>query len=204
VALGDTLAASPTLQWGWLALLSASAGVCEEVGRWIGYRWLFRPEQRTWRQGVLYGLGHGGLESMVLIGGLSALSLAGLVALNGTDVVAQLPPEQRQAARAQLAALAVQPAWFPLLGAWERLSALALHVGLSLIVLRAFNQRSPIWLAVAVVVHTTVNFVAVALLRLLGTTDPAVAGVAVELAIVLMAGAVIWASLRMSPGRSRV
>ncbi|HZO28551.1 MAG TPA: YhfC family glutamic-type intramembrane protease [Chloroflexota bacterium] len=194
VLLQDALS-STVVQWIWIVVLSFSAGLFEEVGRWIGYRWLFRPEERTWRPAVVYGLGHGGLESMVLIAGLGVLSLVGLLAMTSTDL-SQLQPEQREAVQAQLAAVAAQPAWFPLLGAWERLSAMTIHVGLSLIVLQAFRRASWVWLPVAILVHGTVNVVGLTVLRLVGGMTPA-GLVLVEVVIMLMAIAVLWGGLRL-------
>lgn len=194
VLLQDALS-STVVQWIWIVVLSFSAGLFEEGGRWIGYRWLFRPEERTWRPAVVYGLGHGGLESMVLIAGLGVLSLVGLLAMTSTDL-SQLQPEQREAVQAQLAAVAAQPAWFPLLGAWERLSAMTIHVGLSLIVLQAFRRASWVWLLVAILVHGTVNVVGLTVLRLVGGMTPA-GLVLVEVVIMLMAVAVLWGGLRL-------
>lgn len=194
VLLQDALS-STVVQWIWIVVLSFSAGLFEEGGRWIGYRWLFRPEERTWRPAVVYGLGHGGLESMVLIAGLGVLSLVGLLAMTSTDL-SQLQPEQREAVQAQLAAVAAQPAWFPLLGAWERLSAMTIHVGLSLIVLQAFRRASWVWLPVAILVHGTVNVVGLTVLRLVGGMTPA-GLVLVEVVIMLMAVAVLWGGLRL-------
>ena len=194
VLLQDALS-STVVQWIWIVVLSFSAGLFEEGGRWIGYRWLFRPEERTWRPAVVYGLGHGGLESMVLIAGLGMLSLVGLLAMTSTDL-SQLQPEQRGAVQAQLAAVAAQPAWFPLLGAWERLSAMTIHVGLSLIVLQAFRRASWVWLPVAILVHGTVNVVGLTVLRLVGGMTPA-GLVLVEVVIMLMAIAVLWGGLRL-------
>lgn len=194
VLLQDALS-STVVQWIWIVVLSFSAGLFEEGGRWIGYRWLFHPEERTWRPAVVYGLGHGGLESMVLIAGLGMLSLVGLLAMSSTDL-SQLQPEQREAVQAQLAAVAAQPAWFPLLGAWERLSAMTIHVGLSLIVLQAFRRASWVWLLVAILVHGTVNVVGLTVLRLVGGMTPA-GLVLVEVVIMLMAIAVLWGGLRL-------
>ena len=194
VLLQDALS-STVVQWIWIVVLSFSAGLFEEGGRWIGYRWLFRPEERTWRPAVVYGLGHGGLESMVLIAGLGVLSLVGLLAMTSTDL-SQLQPEQREAVQALVAAVAAQPAWFPLLGAWERLSAMTIHVGLSLIVLQAFRRASWVWLPVAILVHGTVNVVGLTVLRLVGGMTPA-GLVLVEVVIMLMAIAVLWGGLRL-------
>jgi uncharacterized membrane protein YhfC len=82
---------SPALQWAWLAVLVVTAGLFEEVGRYVGYRWLMRREDKTWAKAVMYGLGHGGLESMLLVGGLAILSLVGVVALASINLDT-LPP----------------------------------------------------------------------------------------------------------------
>ena len=201
VLLLDALRSSEVAQWAWLLVLSFSAGLFEGGGRWLGYRYLFRPEQRTWRPAVVYGLGHGGFESMALIAGLGLLSLLGLLALSGTDL-AQMPAEQRDAVQAQLAAVAAQPAWYPLLSAWERCSAVAVHVGLSLIVLQAFRRGSSVWLLVAILCHGAVNTVGLGLLRLVGGATPA-GLLVVEVAITLMAIAVLWWGLRLRAPEER-
>src|SRR5579884_1323833 len=74
-AIAPQLTTSKTLLIGWLTILAITAGLFEEVGRYIGYRWLMGREEKTWRKAVMYGIGHGGLESMLLVGGLLLLTL---------------------------------------------------------------------------------------------------------------------------------
>jgi uncharacterized membrane protein YhfC len=74
VALRDELKASPMLQAGWLVVLALTAGLFEETARF----WIFRgplKDFRRWRDAVGYGVGHGGLESALLIAGMAALGL---------------------------------------------------------------------------------------------------------------------------------
>jgi uncharacterized membrane protein YhfC len=59
-----------------------------------------------------------------------------------------------------LAAIAAQPGWAPLLGAWERLWTLPLHVALSLMVLQVFRRGSLRWLWLAILAHALVDLVA--------------------------------------------
>ena len=68
--LAPQLKASTAFLYTWLAILALTAGIFEEVGRYIGYRWFMRREEKTWNKAVMYGLGHGGLESILLVGGL--------------------------------------------------------------------------------------------------------------------------------------
>jgi uncharacterized membrane protein YhfC len=106
--------------WFWLFLVfaAATAGLFEEGGRWLAFRFFVPSTERHWRAALMLGAGHGGLESI----GVGLLALAGLV---GYLVVALLPAEsfggaaaQIEGARKQLAQL---QGWEPLLGGWERL-----------------------------------------------------------------------------------
>lgn len=190
--LATQLQASRPLLFGWLATLALTAGLAEEIGRYVGYRWLFR-EEKTWSRAVMYGLGHGGLESMVLVAGLTLLGLINLLALSAVDLAA-LTDEQRALARQQLAAVAAQPDWLPLVGAWERLWTLPVHVALSVMVVQVFRRGQIWWLWLAIATHTLVNLLAVGVapaFGLQGTTAILIPEVIVTLAG--MAGLwVIW------------
>jgi uncharacterized membrane protein YhfC len=158
--LAPQLRGSQTFAYGWLVVLTVTAGLAEEWGRYVGYRWLMGKEEKTWPKAVMYGLGHGGIESIVLVGGLGILGIVNLVVLSRLDL-ATLPmsDEQRQQLAVQMAALASQPAWFPLLASWERLCAMALHVGLSVLVLQSFTQGGLRWVWLSVLLHTLANLV---------------------------------------------
>jgi uncharacterized membrane protein YhfC len=192
--IAPQLQASRALLLAWVAILSVSAGLFEEIGRYIGYRWLMRREEKTWRKAVMYGLGHGGLESMLLVAGLSLLSLINLLVL--PSVIGTLPPEQRTLVERQLAALAALPDWAPLLGAWERLWILPVHIALSVMVLQMFRRGSVVWLWLAVVAHTLVNLVAIGLLQVLGP-DRISTMLAVEVIIAAFGLAALWIIWRL-------
>lgn len=197
--------ASRALIFGWLVALALTAGLAEEIGRYIGYRWLFR-EEKTWSRAVMYGLGHGGFESMVLVGGLTLLGLINLLALSSVDLATlPLTDEQQELARQQLAAVAAQPDWLPLAGAWERLWTLPFHVALSVIVLQVFRRGQMGWLWLAITLHTLVNLIAVGIapaLALQGT-----AAILIPEVVVMFAGiAGLWVILattreRRAPAR---
>src|SRR5262245_9700280 len=52
-AIGPQLQASRTLLLAWLVIASLTAGLFEEVGRYVGYRWLMRREEKTWAKAVM-------------------------------------------------------------------------------------------------------------------------------------------------------
>jgi uncharacterized membrane protein YhfC len=192
---GAVLQASSPLFWTWVFVAAFTAGLFEEVGRWVGYRWLIREDERTWNVGVMYGLGHAGLESMLLVAGLSVVSLIGLLSLTSADL-AKLPDEQRAAVSTQLATLAAQPGWFPLLGAWERACTIVIHVGLSVTVLQVFRRGSLTWLWLAIVAHTLVNLVPTGLLTALGPAQTS-SVIVTELVIGLLAVVAAWWAWRL-------
>jgi uncharacterized membrane protein YhfC len=92
-ALGPGLERSRALLMGWLVVVTASAALFEETGRYVAFRWLLHREASPsdrgwWARAVIYGIGHGGLES-IGIGALALASLLGLLALSddGLDAV---------------------------------------------------------------------------------------------------------------------
>lgn len=171
-ALGSQLRSSQALTWIWLFALALTAGMFEEVGRYIGYRWLMRREEKTWKKAVMYGLGHGGLESIVLVGGMGVLSLITLLGLANAAPGSLSAAQQTQAAQA-IATVNAQPVWIPLLGAWERLWTIPVHVALSVIVLQVFRRGKINWLWLAILAHFLVDFTALAIPQMLGASTTA-------------------------------
>jgi uncharacterized membrane protein YhfC len=114
-------------------ILGLAAGVCEEGARWVGYRWLV-PRARSWPEGLMFGAGHGGAEAIIL-GGLAGVAL-----------FHPAPP-----------AVGLTP----LLGAAERVFALADHLALSVLVLQVFVRGRWHWLALAIGWHALLDGVSV-------------------------------------------
>lgn len=170
--IAPDLKASMTLSIIWIALLALTAGLTEEIGRYVGYRWLMKREEKTWNKAVMYGIGHGGLESMVLVGGQLLLSLINVVIvmilLHSNPNL--LPVSQRIAIAHQFAAINATPAWAPLLGAWERLWTVPFHIAMSVVVLQVFRRQAIGWLWLAVLAHTLLDFITALMPQLLGSS----------------------------------
>lgn len=163
---GAQLRATQGMLVAWIFVLSLTAGLFEETGRYIGYRWLMPKDPKTWPVGVMYGLGHGGIEAIALAG-LSALSGLAL-ALFWPQLQGALTPAQIGPVAMQMASMVDAPAYLPLMSAWERLCAVALHVALSLTVLQVFRRGRLGWLWLAIAAHTAANFVIIGLPLLFG------------------------------------
>jgi uncharacterized membrane protein YhfC len=147
---------SGALRNAFLVFSALTAGLFEEGGRWLGYRFFIKKE-RSWRVGVMYGLGHGGLESILLVGVTLAGSLVLYVCLT-RGIPIPIGPDKLELLRHQFSGLTTARS---LLGGIERLFALCLQVGFSLVVLQAFLRNQLRWLAYAIALHFIVDLAAV-------------------------------------------
>ncbi|MCB8950627.1 MAG: YhfC family intramembrane metalloprotease [Ardenticatenales bacterium] len=143
-------------------LLGLSAGLFETVARAVGYVFLFRRGAgRQWADGVMVGLGHGGVEAMGFVAVLAASSFSSLWAIRGSDLSAlPIPASQAALVAQQLQAMQRTP-WLLLLPALERVIAIILHVVLSLLVWTAFQRRNAIYALLALLYHATFDAAAV-------------------------------------------
>ena len=152
-----------------------SAGLCESLARAVTYALLLRlpragPRARRqagrWGGAVMIGLGHGGIEAM-LVAVMMAATLTSLWSLRGVDLsTLGLSPAQLAALERQVSALASP--WLALAPLLERCIAMLLHVVLSLAVWSAFRQRRPLYLLAAVLYHAAFDGLAVYLAQFAG------------------------------------
>lgn len=152
------LAHDPRWHLPMLVFAALTAGLFEECGRWVAFRYLL-PKRHDAPTAVMLGLGHGGLEAMLLVGvGFLALGTGYLLAHAGVVV----PEGVQSVIGSQFAGMTLAS---PFLALLERTSALAAHVGLSLIVLQAFVRGTKRWLAYAIALHFLFDFAVVLLTR---------------------------------------
>lgn len=152
----------PAAQWAWLAASAFSAGLFEETGRYVTYRFAWRD--RTATGALMLGAGHGGLESMLLVGLNLVVSMVLYVGLTHGYTLG-LGPEKLEPVRQQFAQLTPVLA---LAGGVERVSSMAVHCGLSVLVLQCFTRSSRWWLIGAIGFHGLSNLVGVAAAKELG------------------------------------
>jgi uncharacterized membrane protein YhfC len=158
VWLQPKLAGHVGLQAAWLAASAATASLFEEGGRALTIRWLVTDE-RSFRAGVMLGLGHGGFESMLLVG-LSMAANVALYLLLGLGVPTGLPPDAVAKIVPVLAAVTPSAA---LAGGVERALTVPFHVGCSALVMEGFRRGAVArWLAAALSLHFSADFLGVA------------------------------------------
>lgn len=139
--------------------LGLSAGLFEETSRYLVYRFGIK-QARTWKDGLMFGAGHGGIEA-ILIGALSLLSVINIFVLSGRDVSTLIPAEQLPLAQQQIEAFWAAPWYGVLLGALERVFALCFHLSASVMVLQVFCRKNILWLFGAIGLHTLLDGLAV-------------------------------------------
>lgn len=173
-------------------VLGLTAGLSEEIARYLVYT-LWIKEARHWRQALMFGAGHGGIEA-IITGGFALIGTINIIALSQMDLnTLGLAADQLADVQAELAAALSYPWWYPLLGATERVFALITHVALAVLVLQAVKRRQLLWLVAAILWHAALNGVAVYMLGVLGPENGPI-WVEVALGGFALAGlAVIWA-----------
>ncbi|MEW6285149.1 MAG: YhfC family glutamic-type intramembrane protease [Chloroflexota bacterium] len=149
-------------------VLGLLAGIFEETARYILFKFVLK-NARSWKEGVLVGLGHGGTEALIL-GVLAAVGFFTMLAYRSMDLstLPSIPPEQVELAKQQVAAYWSAPIYTPLLGFAERIFAICLHVSLSVMVLLAIANRQPLWFWAALFWHALVDAVAVYAVQQMG------------------------------------
>ena len=158
--LNITTESGAPLVLSWTAFLAATAALAEEGGRYLGYRFLFRGQPRDWNNAIMYGLGHGALESVILVGLPTALTLANILTIPGLDPTTMgLTTEQaQQLARAKEEIGALQ-FWMPLAGAFERLLMLFFQTAMAVLVVQVFARQEWRWLGYALGLRFLVELV---------------------------------------------
>lgn len=117
----------------YILVLAFTAGLFEEGGRFIGMRF-FMNNNLTWNNGILFGLGHGGVEAFVLIGMPILISV-----ISGDSAVSGAPP------------------YMLLVSSLERALTILVHIGMTMMVLYGVKFRKVRFLVYALLFHTAVD-----------------------------------------------
>lgn len=139
----------------WLYALygGLAAGIFEETGRLLAFRFVLLQRQERITS-LAYGIGHGGIEAFLVAG----LTMVNNLIIGLTYSTAEtLPPE----IAAIVEALIATPAGMFLWSGFERLTAMGLHMALSVLVF-ACVRTNRLWLYLAaILIHAAIDFAAV-------------------------------------------
>ena len=142
-----------------------AAGFFEETGRLFAFKTLLRKRMDKDANALMYGAGHGGFESVLLIGMTMINNLIWTELINSGNT-AVLTGSLTGEALAQVEAsiqtlIETQPLDF-LMGGIERLFAIALHISLSVLVWFAVKKKGKFYLfPMAILIHALVDALSV-------------------------------------------
>jgi len=147
--------------WLYGAYAGLAAGIFEEVGRFIAFKLILKKATNP-DDSLMYGVGHGGIEAIILVG--LQLTIIGVYAVifnsnpgSGAlsqDILDTLEP------------LSSSPAIYNLIAGIERMIAITLQIALSVIVFVGVKNKGKNYLIfIAILIHAFVDFMAVILME---------------------------------------
>lgn len=152
---------------GLAVYLGLMAGLFEEIGRYLVYRYVFRRQAipLTRENGLQFGAGWGGIES-IFVAFLVLTSMLSYIALTGEGSMLFIPDDPT--VQAQVDALQALTPLDILPGLAERMMTITLHIAWSLMVLAAVVYGKKALLALAILWHAAVDAAAVYLAQTQG------------------------------------
>lgn len=143
-------------------ILAFTAGLFEVVGRYAVAKML--AKNLSFTKGIAAGLGHGGIEAVVLIGMTYINNLLYIIMINSgsydtiIEQTAALGVDTSQLIAVREALLGTSAGMFYLAG-YERILTMILHTALSLLVCYfVWKKKDILGIIICVVIHTIVDF----------------------------------------------
>ncbi|WP_027408472.1 YhfC family intramembrane metalloprotease [Anoxybacteroides tepidamans] len=134
-----------------------AAGVFEEIGRYVGFRWLLK-KHLGYGDGLSFGIGHGGIEAILLgvFGAITSIVLMNLIQSGAFDhtIASSLPADQAAQLKER-----IKETTFAMyvLGGLERVFAIAFHIVMSLLVLLGVRKRQFRYVIYAICAHALLD-----------------------------------------------
>lgn len=169
------------------------AGLFEETGRFLSMKFILKKESPAASTAISYGVGHGGIELLLIFGAtmVSNIAISAIINAGNLDgLLATVPEANRAQVQTQLEGLQTLTTTTLLYGLWERVSAIILQVGLSIIVWTAVRKGGKwLWLfPAAILLHALVDALAVIISKNAGMLQTEIVVCALAIAV----GAAGW------------
>ncbi len=147
----------------WAFVVGLFPGVFEETGRFVAFKTVLKKRKNK-ETSISYGIGHGGIEAIIIFGMTYITYLSYAVMINtGTfqtviDQVMAEAPDQLGAVYQTMDAIATFSFGTLSLALLERVGAFLFHVGASILVFYACRDRGKFFLyPLAVLLHTAMD-----------------------------------------------
>ncbi len=140
-----------------------AAALFEETGRLIAMKF-FMKESLNKQNSLMYGIGHGGIESILLVGMTYVNNLLYAFMINSGALQASMAlvdQELQQTTFEQIKVLWELPSRQFYMAGLERLIAIILQITLSVLVYKAVTAKSRVYWFIAFAIHFAIDFLAV-------------------------------------------
>ncbi len=128
-------------------IMALTAALFETAGRYIGMKFILK-DVLEWKNGIAYGIGHGGIEAILLVGISSIANIIYSAAIN----MGSVKPEGSLSAL-----LTLSPDMFLASGV-ERFFVIIFHIALSLILLYGIMYNKKLYILYCIGLHTLADF----------------------------------------------
>lgn len=162
--------------------LAFTAGLFEETGRYLAFRFILK-KHRAFKSALAFGIGHGGIESILLVGTAMINNIVMSLMINNGQLDKLLGPAvpTGQLETIKQALLDVTPL-LGLAGGFERLLTLVLQIAFTFVIVNGFVLgKEKRYLGLAILLHMLVDLIAVIL------SSVGVSVMIIELILALMA-----------------
>lgn len=157
-SIGNLILSTPIL---FVLIGGLLAGVFEEVGRFVGFKFLLKKDLDNKKTAISYGIGHGGFE-IAYVFLLSAIQYAVYAVMINTgtfhEIIEQLPSQSETFINLaktihDMTILSLGPALF------ERMSALMIHISCSILVFKSIRGKKYCF-PLAILMHAAFDWIA--------------------------------------------
>lgn len=159
---GSNPVSTYVLKHAWAFALAGGllAGIFEECGRYITFRFLLKRHNNK-ETAITYGIGHGGIECILLVGitMLSNLILAFLINSGSMSLMVNAASAGTEASYNTIISTLTATSFSTFLwGTWERIFAVILHISLSVLVFTSVKNKSRFYFfPIAIFLHTLID-----------------------------------------------
>ena len=141
------------------------AGIFEETARFISFN-ILKKRYNGFGTALSYGIGHGGIESVLLAGASMIMAIITSILFNAGSIevlTKNMDGDALAAINNQLIVLITSESYLFLIGGMERLFAIGIQLGLTVIVFYAVYGTKKIWLyPLAILLHAAIDIPAAA------------------------------------------
>ena len=136
-----------------------SAGIFEETGRLFSMKVLMKKTLSK-ENAVMYGIGHGGCEAIMIVGLTSISNIVTSIMINAGSIGAlldKLDPAVKETTIQKLSLLWSTPSYQFYMAGVERISAILLHICLSYLVYKAVKNHKYQLYVIAILIHAAID-----------------------------------------------